>query len=92
MSRSVKRLQERIIYSNNMKKNLHPNSIANLTYREGRPHIFGTKKKTHTISVTEEGWNGITQAAKASGCSSISEFIELLGRGELKVSHEQQSA
>jgi hypothetical protein len=65
---------------------LHPNSLANLTYREGRPTIFGTKKKQRTITVTEEGWEGARQAAEAAGFTSISEFLEKWGRGEVRVS------
>jgi hypothetical protein len=68
-----------------MKKVQNPNSLANLTYREGRPAIFGVKKKQRTITVTEEGWEGARQAIEAAGCNSVSDFLEKLGRGEVRI-------
>ncbi len=63
----------------------HPNSLANLTNREGRPIAFEEKKKVRAVSVTQQGWDGISEIATAKGCSSISEFLEKLGRGEVKI-------
>lgn len=68
-----------------MGRGKHPNSLANLQHK-GRPVVFEEKKKVRTVSVTQTGWDGVFQAAEASGCSSISEFLERLGRGEVKVS------
>lgn len=68
-----------------MKRNVHQNSLANLQHT-GRRAVFGSKKKPRNVSLTEEGWNGIFQLAESSGCSSVSEFLEILGRGELKFS------
>jgi hypothetical protein len=67
-----------------MKRNVHQNSLANLQHN-GRPAAFGSKKKPRNLSLTEEGWAGISEMAKAAGCSSVSEFMERLGRGELKI-------
>lgn len=62
----------------------HPNSLANLTWKNGRPIKFGAKKVRHCLSISEEGWAGIAQMAEAAGCTSVSDFLEKLGRGELK--------
>ncbi len=64
----------------------HPKSRANLTYHEGRPAAFGSRKKTRSITVTEEGWEGAQTIVRDLGCSSVSEFMEKLGRGQIKVS------
>lgn len=68
-----------------MKRELHQNSLANLTHRDGRPPIFGKRKKQHSVTVTEEGWNGVVEVIEAAGCSSVSEFLERLGRGEVNI-------
>ncbi|URD48169.1 hypothetical protein [Chroococcidiopsis sp. CCNUC1] len=60
----------------------HPNSIDNLIH-EGRPSgepIYGEPKKRRTLTITESGWQGLVNAAKASGCSSVSEYLEQVGR------------
>jgi len=62
----------------------HPNSLANLTH-EGRPKAYGTEKKQRYLSVTEEGWSGVRDVAKMVNCTSVSDLIEKLGRGNLKV-------
>ncbi|MBD2773761.1 hypothetical protein [Iningainema tapete] len=64
----------------------HPNSKANLIYHEGRPQAFGAKKRKRNLTVTEEGWEGLQPIIQEVGCSSVSEFLEKLGRGQLKVS------
>jgi hypothetical protein len=64
----------------------HPNSQANLTYHEGRPKVFGVQKKKRNLSITEEGWEGLQPIIKELGCSSVSEFLEKVGRGQVKVS------
>lgn len=61
----------------------HPNSQANLTYHSGRPKAFGADKKKRYLSVTDEGWEGASVAARAFGCSSVSEFLEKFGRGQV---------
>ena len=64
----------------------HPNSRANLNYHEGRPVAFGSRKKTRSITVSEEGWEGAQAVVRELGCSSVSEFMEKLGRGQIKLS------
>lgn len=65
---------------------LHPNSQANLTYHEGRPQAFGVQKKKRNLTVTEEGWEGLQSILSELDCSSVSEFLEKVGRGQVKVS------
>ena len=62
----------------------HPNSLANLTH-EGRPKAYGVEKKKRYLSVTEEGWNGVKDIVEMVDCSSVSDLLEKLGRGELKI-------
>jgi hypothetical protein len=62
----------------------HPNSQVNLQLR-GRTPDYGENKKQRYLSVTEEGWEGIRGVAVAANCASISDLIEKLGRGELKI-------
>ena len=64
----------------------NPNSLANLTYREGRPRLFDEEKKRRNLSVTEKGWKGLKSVADELGCKSVSEFLEKVGRGQVKVS------
>lgn len=66
-----------------MKRGEHPNSLANLN--GGRPTLFGKKKKPKNITVTEEAWDGVSSLAQKSGCKSVSELIEKLGRGEVQL-------
>lgn len=61
----------------------HPNSQANLTYHEGRPPIYGETKKTHSVRITETGWDGLRALAQQQGCDSIAELLERLGRGSI---------
>jgi hypothetical protein len=65
-----------------MERKVHPNSLANLGTR---PLLFEEKKKTRTVTVTEEGWKAIKQKAKDAGCSSISDFIEKVARGQIEI-------
>jgi len=60
----------------------HPNTLANLIH-QGRPtseELYGEPKKKRTLTVTESGWQGLVEASKATGCNSVSEFLELIGR------------
>ena len=68
----------------NEKKELHPNSLKNLTCHEGRPQKWGEKKKTRKLTVTETGWEGVVAIAQAQG-HSVSELLEMLGRGQLSL-------
>ncbi len=63
----------------------NPESIKNLIH-EGRPSgsdIYGEPKKKRTLTITESGWQGITKAAKEAGCTSVSEYLEKIVRGEI---------
>lgn len=65
----------------------HPNSQKNLTH-EGRPsseEIYGEPKQNRTVTVTDSGWEGVKNYVKEAGYKSPSEFLELLGRGEISV-------
>lgn len=65
----------------------NPESIKNLIH-EGRPSgedLYGEPKKKRTLTITESGWQGITGAAKEAGCRSVSEYLEMLGRGQVKL-------
>ncbi len=64
----------------------HPNSLANLTSHKGRPRSFDTPKKKRNIYVTQEGWEGLNPVLQEAGCKSVSELLEKLGRGWIKVS------
>ena len=63
----------------------HPHSQANLTYHEGRPKAFGAQKKKRNLTVTEEGWEGLQPIILELGCESVSEFLEKVGRGQVKI-------
>ncbi len=61
----------------------NPKSLDNLIH-EGRPsgeEIYGEPKKKRTLTVTESGWQGLVEGARASGCNSVSEYLEKIGRG-----------
>ncbi len=64
-----------------MAKKIHPNSLANLT---GRPRAYiNEQKKRRSLSITDTGWEGAQPIVRQAGCSSVSEFIEKLGRGQI---------
>ena len=63
----------------------HPNSLANLTYHKGRKSDYGTRKSKRGVSLTDEGWNGIKSLANEHGCTSVSDFLEKVGRGLVEV-------
>lgn len=65
----------------------HPNSQANLTYHGGRPKAYSGDKKQRYLSITEEGWEGAQSAARVAGCSSLSDLIEKIGRGQLQLTN-----
>ncbi len=66
----------------------HPNSLASLkkSSHSGRPCQFNAPKKTRSITMTDEGWEGVKLAAKENGFKTLSEFLERVGRGEVKIS------
>ena len=73
----------------------NPNSLAALDkhrYSDGRPHIYDTPKKQRYLSVTQEGWEGVQQLARAAGCNSVSDLLEKLGRGQINELPREQEA
>ena len=70
----------------------HPNSQANLTYHGGRPKAYDSDKKQRYLSITEEGWEGAQLIAREAGCSSVSELIEKLGRGQISLTKQENLA
>ena len=67
----------------------HPNTLASLKekhYEGGRPREFDTPKKARGVTLTDEAWDNIKVLAKERGYRSTSEFLEMLGRGEVKLS------
>lgn len=66
------------------KQGENPNSQANLIH-PGRPLAYGVEKKQRYLSVTEEGWDGVKDVVKKVDCTSVSDLLEKLGRGDLKV-------
>jgi hypothetical protein len=75
-----------ICYGYSMKKahRTNPKSLANLIH-QGRPLAVGEKKKEHTVTVSQTGWEGTQAILQSLGCSSISELLEKLGRKQLTV-------
>lgn len=65
-----------------MGRGQHQNSLANLRPQQ---KMYDEEKKKRTLSVTESGWKGVVEVVKATGCSSVSELLEKLGRGEVKI-------
>jgi hypothetical protein len=63
----------------------HPNSLSNLTYRQGRKRDFEQRKKTRGVSLTDEGWENMKSLANKHGCSSVSDFLEKIARGIMEV-------
>jgi hypothetical protein len=71
----------------NSSRGQHPNSQKNLIHT-GRPssvEIYGEETKTRSITVTETGWTNAKQYVKESGYRSVSEFMEMLGRGIISI-------
>lgn len=58
----------------------NPNSRQNLS---PRTPLYGETKKVHEVTVTEEAWVALKGVVKSSGCRSVSDLLEKLGRGEL---------
>ncbi len=65
-----------------MSRGHHYNSLANL---QPRAKTYSEEKKRRTLTVTDSGWTGAVEVIEAAGCSSVSEFMERLGRGEVKI-------
>ena len=69
----------------------HPNSLANLTPGSGgRPKTYSEDKKNRQLTVTETGWDGVKEIAVMLNCNGVSDLLEKLGRGELKILRDGQ--
>ena len=51
----------------------------------GRPRKHFEETKTHSISTTEEGWEGFLEKAKKLGINSRSELCDLIGKDEFEL-------
>ena len=65
---------------------VHPNSLANLRNDVGgnKPRYSSKKQRRH-ITVTNEGWEQAKSLIKENLGISVSEAIELIGRGEYQI-------
>ena len=65
---------------------VHPNSLANLRSDFGGslPRYESKKKRRH-LSVTDFGWQEAKKAIESDLGVSVSEAIELIGRGEYQI-------
>ena len=61
------------------KPGYHPNSRKNLELG-GRKPDFEVKKDKKTISLTKMAWDGLILLSEESGYSSVSAYLENLGR------------
>ncbi|WP_414589206.1 hypothetical protein [Scytonema sp. PCC 10023] len=63
-------------------KGVNPVSLENL--QPGSEPRHGEPKRPRNVSVTDTGWRCLKQQAQSRGLS-LAEFLELIGRGQLKV-------
>lgn len=77
--------------SSTYRRGYHPASLSNLN-KDGAKPRYEQRKKSHQVLVTPDGWEGLRTLACEYGLS-ISELVELIGRGELAVSssHKEDS-
>lgn len=66
------------------KRGTNPNSLANLKLG-GRKPEWGQKKRPHNISLTDIAWEGTQALLKEKGYTSLSEYLEFLGREVIPV-------
>lgn len=68
------------------KRKINPKSLQNLRPGQspGRTTLHESTKNRHGVSLTDEGWSGVQEAAKKYGYS-VSEFLEQIGRGNLAI-------
>ena len=65
---------------------MHPNSLKNLELGHGKNKPkYGNRKKQRSVTVTEEGWAKLKELLKTEYDLSVSEAIEQIGRGKLKL-------
>lgn len=63
---------------------INPISLQNLTNHGSVPR-YEEEKKRRQLSVTDSGWDAAKAIAKETLGLSVSEMLEKIGRGELKV-------
>jgi hypothetical protein len=74
-----------------MKRKMHPNSLANLK-REGKELTYGEPKRDRRLTVTPTGWEGAKAAVKEWGFSSLSDFLEQIGRGNVQIATDAEES
>ncbi len=62
----------------------HPNSLENLKKR-GNKAKYNQPKRQRSVSLTDEGWSLCKNEIKTALGLSVSEFLEQIGRGEIKI-------
>lgn len=61
----------------------HPNSISNLV--PGSKASYGQRKKRRAFSMTDDGWDKISEIARELGCKSASDLCEKIARGQIEL-------
>ena len=64
---------------------VHPNSLANLELSNGSEPRHGETKKKRNLTVTDTAWVAAKNDIKQQFNLSVSEAVELIGRGKLKL-------
>lgn len=62
---------------------VHPKSLLNL--KPGSDTSYKEPKRQRSITVTDTGWLAIKEKARQELGLSVSEVVELLGRGKFKL-------
>lgn len=62
----------------------HPNSLQNLELGRRKPK-YEQSKKQRSVSLTDAGWSKCREEIKSTLGLSVSEFLEQIGRGEIKI-------
>ncbi|GAB4551289.1 MAG: hypothetical protein Tsb0014_45580 [Pleurocapsa sp.] len=62
----------------------HPNSLKNLQLG-GNKIKYDQPKKQRSVSLTDEGWSKCRAEIKSALGITVSEFLEQIGRGEIKI-------
>lgn len=68
---------------------VNPKSLKNLR-SDGRVPDYDEPKKKRELTVTETGWNSAKAIIKAAGFTSVSQFLEELGRGNASIAHPRR--
>ena len=62
----------------------HPNSLQNLELGRRKPK-YEQSKKQRSVALTDDGWSKCREEIKSTLGLSVSEFLEQIGRGEIKI-------